>query len=99
MTHYEAGRRAEYRAKAELEKRGMTVLRMSGSHGFADLVGVCPLSQEIKFIQVKVTSSKSSSYAKALDELAMLTPKGGWRVSGELWVWRRGGSSWTVEVA
>lgn len=99
MTKYEAGRRAEYRLKATLEKAGWTVLRMSGSHGFSDLVAVCPETREVRFIQVKVTSDKRTSYAKALDDLARLTPKGNWKASGELWVWRKGGSSWTVEVA
>lgn len=98
MTKYEAGRRAEYKLKALLEQGGLTVLRTAGSHGQADLIAVDPKSRGLRLIQVKVTSSKKPSYARELDELAKLTPKGPWRVSSELWVWRKGGSSWQVET-
>ena len=38
--NYERGRRFEYKVKKYYENKGYTVLRTSGSHGFADLVAV-----------------------------------------------------------
>ncbi len=38
--NYIAGRRFEYKIKKLYEKQGYTVLRSSGSHGFADLIAV-----------------------------------------------------------
>ena len=38
--NYIAGRRFEYKVKKYYENKGYTVLRTSGSHGFADLVAV-----------------------------------------------------------
>ena len=55
--NYQSGRRFEYKVKKMYEKAGYTVLRTSGSHGFADLIAV---KQDIKicdriivFIQCK----------------------------------------------
>ena len=53
--NYIAGRRFEYKVKKYYEDKGYTVLRTSGSHGFADLIavrnGVNP--KRIVFIQCK----------------------------------------------
>ncbi len=51
--NYIKGRAKEYRLKHAYEKRGWIVLRMSGSHGFSDLVAVHKKNKTIKFIQVK----------------------------------------------
>ena len=51
--NYLAGRRFEYRVKKYYENQGFTVLRTSGSHGFADLVAVKNDARIIIFIQCK----------------------------------------------
>ena len=52
--NYIAGRRFEYKVKHLLERKGYTVLRTSGSHGFADLVAVKnDYNARIIFIQCK----------------------------------------------
>ena len=38
--NYIAGRNFEYKVKKYYEKQGYTVLRTSGSHGFADLIAI-----------------------------------------------------------
>lgn len=62
--NYEKGRRYEYKIKKELEKQGYTVLRTSGSHGFADLVAVKP--KEIRFIQCKAQKAAKKEITKLL---------------------------------
>lgn len=71
--NYIAGRRFEYKVKKLYEKAGYTVLRTSGSHGFADLVavrkGTTPFNRIIIFIQCKnrpataLEKKKLSEYA------------------------------------
>ena len=51
--NYIAGRRFEYKVKKYYENKGYTVLRTSGSHGFADLVAVKKNVRTIIFIQCK----------------------------------------------
>ena len=53
--NYIAGRRFEYKVKKYYEDKGYTVLRTSGSHGFADLIAIKPLpnGRIIIFIQCK----------------------------------------------
>jgi HJR/Mrr/RecB family endonuclease len=51
--NYLAGRRFEYKVKKYYENQGFTVLRTSGSHGFADLVAVKNDARIIIFIQCK----------------------------------------------
>jgi len=43
----------KYRLKRQLEKAGYIILRMSGSHGFCDLVSIDPIKKTIYFIYVK----------------------------------------------
>ena len=51
--NYIAGRRFEYKVKKYYENKGYTVLRTSGSHGFADLVAIKNDARIIVFIQCK----------------------------------------------
>ena len=51
--NYIAGRRFEYKVKKYYENKGYTVLRTSGSHGFADLVAIKNDARIIIFIQCK----------------------------------------------
>ena len=53
--NYIAGRRFEYKVKKYYENKGYTVLRTSGSHGFADLIAVRNEGslKRIVFIQCK----------------------------------------------
>ena len=53
--NYIAGRRVEYKVKKYYEDKGYTVLRTSGSHGFADLIAVRNKEslKRIVFIQCK----------------------------------------------
>ena len=53
--NYIAGRRFEYKVKKYYEDKGYTVLRTSGSHGFADLIAVRNKEslKRIVFIQCK----------------------------------------------
>ena len=58
--NYIAGRNFEYKVKKYYENQGFTVLRTSGSHGFADLVAIGKFEiftddvyYEIRFIQCK----------------------------------------------
>lgn len=53
--NYLAGRRFEYKVKKYYENKGYTVLRTSGSHGFADLVAIKRQDHliHILFIQCK----------------------------------------------
>jgi Holliday junction resolvase len=51
--NYLRGRSREYSIKNKLIALGYQVLRMSGSHGFADLVAIDKTARQIIFIQVK----------------------------------------------
>jgi Holliday junction resolvase-like predicted endonuclease len=52
--NYIAGRNFEYKVKKYYEKQGYTVLRTSGSHGFADLIAIKhDYISSIIFIQCK----------------------------------------------
>ena len=51
--NYQSGRRFEYKVKKYYENKGYTVLRTSGSHGFADLVAIKNDARTIIFIQCK----------------------------------------------
>ncbi len=66
--NYQSGRRFEYKVKKLYEKAGYTVLRTSGSHGFADLIAV---KQDIKicdriivFIQCKNRKATRKEWEK-----------------------------------
>jgi len=53
-TNYSKGRAKEYRLRNKYKKDGYDeVLRMSGSHGFSDLIAINKKKKEIIFIQSK----------------------------------------------
>jgi hypothetical protein len=54
--NYTRGRRLEWQVKKDLEKSGYSVIRASGSHGFADLIAVS--HGWIRFIQCKISKDK-----------------------------------------
>lgn len=95
-TNYDKGREAEYAARKRLQADGYhTVLRMSGSHGPADLVAVGPT--HVKFVQVKRTEMGRADYSV---ELAALRA---WPVPEpcvkELWIHDVGARRWIVLLA
>lgn len=51
MSHYAAGRRAEWRAQRILEAAGYTTVRTAGSHGPADVIAWDLM--RVRFVQVK----------------------------------------------
>lgn len=61
---YRKGRAKEYRLKRQLEKAGYIVLRMSGSHGFCDIVSIDPEKKTVYFIQVKPKNFPESQKEK-----------------------------------
>lgn len=76
MTRYASGRRAEWRARDWLRRRGYTVIRSAGSKGLVDLVGWrgskgrgdSPLP-DVVFVQVKYTrQAKGKRFAAWVDE-------------------------------
>ena len=73
LTKYERGRAYEYRIAKKLRAEGWTVLRMAGSHGFADLVAIEQAIQfpnefrRIKLIQAKSGKSSKRAIKKVLD--------------------------------
>lgn len=81
--NYIAGRRFEYKVKKYYEKQGYTVLRTSGSHGFADLIvvrnGVNP--KRIVFIQCK-NRKPTKQETKEFEEFDWLNI-----VDMHTWVW------------
>lgn len=77
MTRYASGRRAEWRARDWLRRRGYTVIRSAGSKGLVDLVGwrghrydESPTSlRDVVFVQVKYTrQAKGKRFASWVDE-------------------------------
>ena len=63
--NYLSGRRFEYKVKKLYEQAGYTVLRTSGSHGFADLVAVKNgARKQILFIQCKNRKATKSELDK-----------------------------------
>ena len=65
---YAKGRRFEYERKKWWEALGYVVLRMAGSHGFADLVALDPTGAEpVQCIQCKVvrTDAEAKRLVKA----------------------------------
>ncbi len=52
MTHYDAGRRFEWKVRTDLRGHGYEVMRMAGSRGAADLVAVRP--GRLLFVQCKL---------------------------------------------
>jgi Holliday junction resolvase-like predicted endonuclease len=67
VTRYASGRRAEWRARDWLRRRGYTVIRSAGSKGLVDLVAWRePRSigsrQDVIFVQVKYTRSKGGAW-------------------------------------
>ena len=81
--NYIAGRRFEYKVKKYYENKGYTVLRTSGSHGFADLIavrnGVNP--KRIVFIQCK-NRKPTKQETKEFEEFDWLNI-----VDMHTWVW------------
>ncbi len=78
--NYIAGRNFEYKVKKYYEKKGFTVLRMSGSHGFADLIAVKNIKifltngysiKRIEFIQCK-NRKPTKKEIKELDKFKWL---------------------------
>ena len=65
--NYEKGVRKERRIKKELERAGWTVLRMAGSHGFADLVAIRS-DGKIRFIQVKPDNFSKLATDRLMEE-------------------------------
>ena len=90
--NYAKGRRAEYKAKAELEKLGYKVFRSAGSHTKADLISF--KGDEVRFIQIKTTKTKNinsanmpNHYLKDLNALrTMVCYFGQPNYTAELWV-------------
>jgi Holliday junction resolvase-like predicted endonuclease len=72
VSHYTAGRRAEYRAKQILTAAGYSVTRAAGSKGYADLIAWD--SQRIRFVSVKRGSARPSSLEREAFELLAVPP-------------------------
>jgi Holliday junction resolvase len=91
---YLRGRRAEYRAAADLERAGYLVIRSSGSHSPVDLVAVGPSG--VRLVQVKTDSEsrmlRPSELEAVREELRALPRPPG--VAYELWVGRTVGRRW-----
>lgn len=91
-TNYAIGRRAEYKAKADLEKIGYFCLRSSGSHSPCDILAL--KGNEVRFIQVKSTKAQKITnaniperYLKELDNLRSIVHYLGQpNYTAELWV-------------
>ena len=80
--NYIAGRRFEYKVKKYYEDKGYTVLRTSGSHGFADLVAVKnDYNARIIFIQCK-NRKATKQETKEFEEFDWLNI-----VDMHTWVW------------
>ena len=81
--NYIAGRRFEYKVKKYYEKKGYTVLRTSGSHGFADLIAVRNKEslKRIVFIQCK-NRKPTKQETKEFEEFSWLNV-----VDMHTWVW------------
>ena len=86
---YAKGRRAEIRAKKELEADGWHVTRAAGSKGPFDLVAV-----KTRLIQVKACK-EPHGWAGELEEMAAILPG----TCRELWVWPDGGPWEKYEVS
>ena len=74
--NYIAGRRFEYKVKKYYEDKGYTVLRTSGSHGFADLIAVRnegSLKREKVFIPNKLIQYMIFEAVKVLDAKTFLS--------------------------
>ncbi len=73
MTHYDAGRRLEYKVRNDLRDNGYdTVLRTAGSRGAADLLAFKP--RQLLLVQVKNIRDPGPDERKALIALARLCP-------------------------
>lgn len=81
--NYIAGRNFEYKVKKYYENQGFTVLRTSGSHGFADLIAVKNFEifvgkgyfiKTIEFIQCK-NRKPTKKEIKELNEFKWLEDK------------------------
>jgi Holliday junction resolvase len=98
--NYLRGVATERKAKAELEKEGYLVLRMSGSHGLFDLVAIN--DKFVRCIQLKRVKEGRRSFQKEIDEIQAFQnhPKMAYRTEPhhkptfddmlfkkELWVW------------
>lgn len=57
--NYLAGRRLEYEVKKDYEDCGNIVLRTAGSHGFADLVILDPVTGLTLFVQCKRVTTEA----------------------------------------
>ena len=55
--HYLKGKAKEQRVKKKYQENGWIMLRMAGSKGFSDLVGIHKEKREVIFIQVKTGKS------------------------------------------
>lgn len=82
--NYVKGRAKEYKIKRDFTKRGYTVLRTAGSHGFADLVAVRS-DGKIKFIQCKPDNFSKTEEQKLLDQWEIFNnPRFKWTTSFEV---------------
>ena len=92
MSHYQKGRRAEIRAKKELEKAGFVVTRAAGSKGVADLVAT-----KVLYVQVKAVK-EPRGWTSEIEEMKDGLPSGPGIVK-QLWVWPDGGPWEKYEVS
>ncbi len=78
---YAKGRRKEMKLKKELERGGCVVLRMAGSHGFADLVAIDEKKNIIIFYQCKPDNFSKNKAQELLDEHVVYNIGRNWKTA------------------